>query len=57
MKIVIETHHTEGGLDYYSWSLYTGPDGIDHYEGEALSLGECFEHIIKVEYHNSLAYH
>ena len=56
MKIEIDTHHTKGGLEYYSWSLYTGPDGIDHYEGEANSLGECFEQIIRKEYYNALGY-
>jgi len=30
----------------YSWTLRDGPDGIDHYEGQADSLGEAFEAII-----------
>jgi hypothetical protein len=32
--------------DHYEWKLYDGPDGIEHYEGQADSLGEAFEAII-----------
>jgi hypothetical protein len=30
---------------HYHWSMYDGPDGIDHYEGVADSLGCVFEKI------------
>jgi hypothetical protein len=32
--------------DHYEWSLYDGPEGIDHYDGQADTLGEAFEAII-----------
>ena len=32
--------------DHYEWKLYDGPEGIDHYEGQADSLGEAFEQIV-----------
>jgi hypothetical protein len=32
--------------DHYEWSLYDGPEGIDHYDGCADSLGEAFEQIV-----------
>ena len=32
--------------DHYEWTLYDGPDGIEHYEGQADTLGEAFEAII-----------
>lgn len=40
----------------YHWKLWDGPDGIDFYEGEASSLGECFEEIVKHRILNSLHY-
>jgi hypothetical protein len=32
--------------DHYEWSLYDGPEGNDHYDGVADSLGEAFEQIV-----------
>jgi hypothetical protein len=32
--------------DHYEWSLYDGTDGIEHYDGQADSLGEAFEQIV-----------
>ena len=32
--------------NHYEWTLYDGPDGIEHYEGQANTLGEAFEAII-----------
>jgi len=32
--------------DHYEWKLEDGPEGIDHYEGQADTLGEAFEAII-----------
>jgi hypothetical protein len=34
------------GYDHYEWSLYDGPEGNDHYEGQADTLGEVFEAIV-----------
>jgi hypothetical protein len=42
--------------EHYVWKLWTGPDGIDDYEGVAISLGECFEELIKYETLNGLHY-
>jgi uncharacterized protein YhbP (UPF0306 family) len=32
--------------DHYEWSLDDGPEGNDHYDGVAHSLGEAFEQIV-----------
>jgi hypothetical protein len=53
MKVEILYHPGDGN---YSWELYTGPDGIDEYNGLASSLGECFEEIIKHEIWNGMDY-
>ena len=42
--------------EHYVWQLWTGPDGIDEYEGVAISLGEVFEELIKNETLNGLHY-
>ena len=34
------------GYDHYEWKLEDGPEGNDHYEGQADTLGEVFEAII-----------
>ena len=55
MKVEILYHPGDGN---YTWELYTGPDGINEYNGLASSLGECFEEIISrlrpgiVHYHS-----
>ena len=54
MKIVITDNPQD---DNYTWKLYTGPDGIDDYDGVCSSLGECFEQIIKTEYWNGRSYY
>jgi hypothetical protein len=41
----------------YSWTLYDGPEGIDHYEGQADTLGEAFEVIIARRTMIGLAYY
>ena len=53
MKIEI-LHHP--GHDNYTWKLWTGPDGINEYNGLASSLGECFEEVIKHEIWNGMDY-
>lgn len=40
----------------YHWSMYDGPDGIDHFTGTANSLGDAFEQIVKKQLLNSLNY-
>lgn len=53
MKLVIfDKSYTQT----YVWTLYDGPDGIDFYEGEASSLGECFEKVMESRVLNSLNY-
>ena len=42
--------------DQYFWNIVDGPDGIDHGEGIALSLGEAFEQIVKWRTTNALHY-
>ena len=53
MKVEILHHPGDGN---YTWKLWTGPDGINEYEGLASSLGECFEEIIKHEIWNGMDY-
>lgn len=40
----------------YHWELYDGPDGIDHFVGTAISLGDVFEQIIKAQLKNRMNY-
>ena len=54
MKIEI-LHNPE--WDTYDWKLYTGADGADEYKGTCLSIGECFENIIKWEFLNGKNYY
>ena len=53
MKIEIDY---QPSTEHYIWKLYTGPDGIDFYEGVAISIGECFEEVIKWEVLNGMGY-
>ena len=53
MKVEILYHP---GDNNYTWKLYTGPDGINEYDGVAISLGEAFEEIIKHEIWNGMDY-
>lgn len=53
MKIEI-CHLIESG--HYSWKFWDGPDGIDFYEGTELTLGQCFERIIRYQLLNGLRY-
>ena len=53
MKIEIDY---QPSTEHYIWKLYTGADGIDFYEGVAISIGECFEEVIKWEVLNGMRY-
>ena len=53
MKVEILYHPGDGN---YTWKLWTGPDGINEYDGLASSGGECFEEIIKHEIWNGMDY-
>lgn len=54
-KMKVEVLHNPKD-DNYTWKLYTGPDGIDEFDGLASSLGECFEEIIRHEIVNAVEY-
>ena len=47
MKIEIESKHTQDGSEYYEWSLFDGPDGIDHARGYATDLIVAFSKLIE----------
>ena len=49
----IEIWYREGE---YHWSMYDGPDGIDHYTGTGNSLGDVFEQIIQKQFIISMRY-
>jgi hypothetical protein len=53
MKIEIDY---QPSTEHYIWKLYTGPDGADEYEGVEISIGGCFEEIIKWEVLNGRSY-
>lgn len=53
MLVTISKNEEQG---VYNWYFYTGPDGIDEYSGVELSLGQCFEEIVKRETINGLDY-
>ena len=47
MKIEITNRFTTDGQVYYEWSLYDGPDGIDHAHGYASDLVQAFSKIFE----------
>ena len=53
MKVEILYHPGDAN---YTWKLWTGPDGINEYDGVVISLGEAFEEIIKHEIWNGMDY-
>jgi hypothetical protein len=53
MKIEINYNPQEHN---YSWSVWDGPDGIDHAKGTELTLGGCFEKIVEFRLVNALTY-
>jgi len=53
MKVEITYNHQD---NTYLWKLWDGPDGIDEYSGIELSLGQCFEDIIRARIVNAINY-
>ena len=47
MKIEIYDRFTPDGRPYYEWSLWDGPDGIDHAHGYASDLVQAFSKIFE----------
>jgi hypothetical protein len=47
MKIEINNHFAADGKEFYYWTLYDGPDGIDEVKGFATDLIEVFSKIIE----------
>ena len=47
MKIEILTRYTSQGQPYIEWSLYAGPDGIEHVHGYASDLIQAFSKILE----------
>ena len=47
MKIEILTRYTSQGKPYIEWSLYDGPDGIEHVHGYASDLIQAFSKILE----------
>jgi hypothetical protein len=47
MKIEIINHFTADGREYIEWSLWDGPDGIDHAHGYASDLVQAFSKIFE----------
>ena len=46
-KIEIDSHYTQDGKEYYYWTMWTGPDGIDEVKGFATDLIEVFSKIVE----------
>jgi len=47
MKIEILSRYTPQGNPYIEWSLYDGPDGIEHVHGYASDLITAFSKIME----------
>jgi len=47
MKIEINNHFSADGKQFYYWTLYDGPDGIDEVKGFATDLIEVFSKIVE----------
>ena len=47
MRIEIDNHFTNDGKEFYYWTLWDGPDGVDEVKGFANDLIECFTKIIE----------
>ena len=47
MKIEILSRYTTQGKPYIEWSLYDGPDGIEHVHGYASDLIQAFSKILE----------
>ncbi len=53
MKLTIDYNFNDGT---YDWELYDGPNGIDHYTGKELDLGQVFEEVVRRRTLNALSY-
>jgi hypothetical protein len=47
MKIEIINHYAADGKEFYYWTLYDGPDGIDEAKGFAVDLIEAMSKILE----------
>lgn len=47
MRIEITSRHTPDGKGFFEWSLWDGPDGIDHAHGYASDLIVAFSKLIE----------
>jgi hypothetical protein len=47
MRIEITSRHTPDGKAFFEWSLWDGPDGIDHAHGYASDLIVAFSKLIE----------
>jgi hypothetical protein len=47
MKIEINNHFAADGKEFYYWTLYDGPEGVDEAKGFATDLIEVFSKIIE----------
>ena len=47
MKIEIVSKHSNDGREFFEWSLWDGPDGIDHAHGYASDLIVAFSKLIE----------
>jgi hypothetical protein len=56
MKIEITNQYTREGKEFYYWSMFTGPDGIDEVRGFASDLIEVFSKIVEWQERIALDY-
>jgi hypothetical protein len=47
MQIEITNRFTSDGKEFFEWSLWDGPDGIDHVHGYASDLVQAFSKILE----------
>jgi hypothetical protein len=47
MKIEINNHFTPDGKEFYYWTLYDGPDGIEEARGFAVDLVEAMSKVLE----------
>jgi hypothetical protein len=47
MRIEINNHFTKDGKEFFYWTLWDGPDGIDEVKGFATDLVEVFSKILE----------
>ena len=61
MKVEITNRFTSDGREFIEWSMWDGPDGIEHVQGYASDLIQAFTKIIEwreriaAEYCNEVA--